>query len=337
MRFKVPYFGCCLAGLLFFGCAVTAPAQQPRQPTPPPASDNTSTGSIRGRVLLPSGGFLTQSVRISLQTVRGTDATVFTDNTGRFEFTRLAFGRYQIVVDADPKLYENATESVEIARGMPALVNIVLKEKAAAGQPTATAISAEELDSSVPSKARKEFARATDASRNGKAEEAITHLRNAITIYPRYLKAHNDLGAQLLELGRLDEAEKELRLAVDIDPAAFNPTLNLGVVLLKRREIQQATTALEKAVSLQSQSPAARLFYAMALMSGSEPERAENEFLAAYKLGGTQYAEALFYLGRLYMDRGDRILARQYFERYVREAPKADNLDQVRKLISMLE
>lgn len=338
MLSKVLYFGCFLAGLLFFGSAVTASAQQqPRQPTPPPATNNFSSGTIRGRVLLPSGGFLTESVRISLQTVRGTDSTIFTDNTGRFEFTRLAFGRYQIVVDADPKLYENATESVEIARGMPALVNIVLKEKGAEGRPAATAVSAAELDSRVPAKARKEFDRATDASRNGKAEEAITHLRNAIAIYPRYLMAHNDLGAQLLELGRLDEAEKEVRLALDIDPAAFNPTLNLGIILIRSREIQQAITVLEKAVSMQSQSPAARLFYGMALMSGPEPERAEKEFLAAYNLGGTQYAEALFYLGRLYMDRGDRTLARQYLERYVREAPKADNLDQVRKLISMLE
>lgn len=326
-----------MAGLLLFGCAATVVAQVPRQPTPLPTSNSSSGGTIRGRVVLPGGGFLTESVRISLQTIRGTDASVFTDNTGRFEFTRLASGRYQIVVEADPRLYESATESVEIVRGMQALLNIVLKEKGQTGRPKAAAISAVELDSNVPAKARKEFDRASDASKNGNAEEAIVHLRNAIAIYPRYLMAHNDLGAQLLELGRLDEAEKEVRLALDIDPSAFNPTLNLGIILIKNHEIQQATAVLEKAVSRQSQSPAARLFYGEALMSGSEPDRAEREFLAAYDLGGNQYAEALFHLGQLYMDRGDRNLARQYFERYVREAPKASNLGEVRKLIAMLE
>ena len=59
--------------------------------------------------------------------------------------------------------------------------------------------------------------------------------------------AHNDLGAQLLELNRLDEAEKQLRLALEIDPAAFNPTINLGIVLLKKHEIQSAIAVLEKA------------------------------------------------------------------------------------------
>ena len=141
----------------------------------------------------------------------------------------------------------------------------------------------------------------------------------------------------MLELNRLDEAEKELRLALEIDPAAFNPTLNLGIVLIKKHEIQEATTVLEKAVSMQSQSPAARLFYGMALRDASEPERAEKEFLAAYDLGGKQYAEALFHLGQLYMDRGDHNLARQYLERYMREAPKASNLGEIRKLIAMLE
>jgi tetratricopeptide (TPR) repeat protein len=326
-----------ITSLIVFACAVSAGAQNPRQPNRSTSPDSSSVGTIRGKVLLPSGGFVTQSIRISLQTIRGIDSTVFTDNNGTFEFTRLNPGRYQVVVDADPRLYETSTESIEIVRGMLAMINIVLKEKGRTGQPKVGAVSAVELDSDVPSKARKEFERASDASKNGKAEEAITHLRNAIAIYPQYLKAHNDLGAQLLELNRLDEAEQELRLALSIDPAAFNPTLNLGIVLLKNHEIQAAIGVLEKATSMQSQSPAARFFYGLALMGASEGERAEKEFIAAYTLGGNQYAEALFQLGRLYMDRGDRSLARQYLERYVREAPKASNSVEARKFIAMLE
>lgn len=337
MQLAGHHFRYWIGSLIVFACVMSAAAQTPRQPNRSTSPDNSSGGTIFGKVLLPNGGFVTQSVRISLQTIRGIDSTVFTDNNGTFEFTRLNPGRYQVVVDADPRLYESATESIELVRGMRAMLNIVLKEKGREGQPKAGAVSAAELDSEVPSKARKEFERASDASRNGKTEEAITHLRNAIAIYPQYLKAHNDLGAQLLELNRLDEAEQELRLALEIDPAAFNPTLNLGIVLLKKHEIQSAIAALEKATSMQSQSPAARFFYGLALSGASESERAEKEFLAAYTLGGDQYVEALFYLGRIYMDRGDRTVARQYLERYVREAPKASNSVEARKLIAMLE
>src|SRR5687768_7625571 len=256
-----------LAGLIVFSCSAWVLAQEPRQPRQPNPSNTSSSspgGVIRGRVLLPDGGYLSESVRISLQTVRGTDSSVFTDNTGKFEFTRLSSGRYEVIVEADPKQFETVSESVEIVRGMQAVLNIVLKEKAQPGRPKATAVSTEELDANVPAKARKEFDRASDLSKQGKAQEAIVHLRNAIAIYPRYLIAHNDLGAQLLELGKLDEAEKELRIALEIDPAAFNPNLNLGIVLLKNHEIQEATAVLEKTVSIQSQSPAARLFYGVA-------------------------------------------------------------------------
>jgi tetratricopeptide (TPR) repeat protein len=94
---------------------------------------------------------------------------------------------------------------------------------------------------------------------------------------------------------------------------------------------------LDKAISLQAQSPAARLYIGLALSGTSESARARKEFQAAYDLGGGQYAIALFYLGQLYMAGGDRKQALLYFQRYLREAPNANNLDQVRKLIAILE
>ena len=149
--------------------------------------------------------------------------------------------------------------------------------------------------------------------------------------------AHNDLGAQLLELGRLDEAEAELRAALNIDHAAFNPTLNLGIVLVKKHEFEPARELLDRAVSLRPESSAGRLYLGLALLATSDFARAEKELRAAYDQGGHQYAVALFHLGQLYMDRGERKLAREYFERYLREAPNATNLDQVRTLIAMLQ
>ena len=216
-------------------------------------------------------------------------------------------------------------------------LNLILKEKAQAGRPKAAALSATELDSNIPAKARKEFERASSLSREGKAEESIAHLRKAIEFYPRYLMAYNDLGAQLLDLGKLADAEEALRHALSIDSGAFNPTLNLGILLFKNRKFVEARTMLEKAVSLQSQSPAARLYHGLALAATSETEQAEKEFTTAYDLGGHDYAVSLFHLGQLYMDRGDRSRAREFFQRYLREAPNASNSAQVRKLIATLE
>lgn len=119
-------------------------------------------------------GFCQRLSGLVCKTIRGTESSVFTDNTGKFEFSRLTPGRYQVVVEADRQRYETISESVEIIRGGLAILNIVLKEKAESGKPKASTISATELDSRVPPKARKEFDRASDSSKEGKAEEAIT-------------------------------------------------------------------------------------------------------------------------------------------------------------------
>jgi Flp pilus assembly protein TadD len=335
LKFKEHWF----LALLLLGCAAAGTIRAQTSSSP---GDNSSGGIIRGRVVLPNGGFLNEEVRITLQTIRGVDSSVYTDNTGRFEFSRLAQGKYQVIAEGDRERFEITSETVEIlgARspsGSVSLVTIVLKEKARPGQPKAASVSATELDSNVPSKARKEFERASTLNKEGKSEEAIEHLRKAISLYPRYLMAHNDLGAQLLELGRLDDAERELRIAVSLDQAAFNPILNLGIVLIKKQQFSEARDILEKAISLQAQAPIAHFYCGVALLGTSEFDRAEKEFLAAHDLGGAQYAMALFHLGQLYMDRGDRNRARESFQRYLREAPNASNSAQVRKLIAMLE
>jgi Tfp pilus assembly protein PilF len=317
-------------------CAAGQTATRPQ--TDAGRDDKTGKGSISGRVILPDGSFVTENKRITLQTVRGVSASIFTDAQGQFQFGDLSAGSYQVVVEGDKNRFETTTQRVEILRGLPTILTIVLKEKSSdPTKPAAAAISTGELDPAVPAKAKKEFDRATNASKEGKPEEAVAYLRKAIAFYPRYLMAHNDLGAQLLELGNLDEAETELRLALEIDPAAFNPMLNLGIVLVKKHELPQAKETLQKAVSIRSQSPAARLYFGIVLLSSSEPDRAEKEFIAAHDLAGAEFAIALFHLGGLYMDRGDRQLAREYFQRYMKEARNPSNLDQVRKLIAVLE
>jgi tetratricopeptide (TPR) repeat protein len=337
MRLSSRHIGIILALVAFRGFCGGGVTAQTKQPGAPTAS--TSSGSISGRVIFPDGSFLTESKRITLQTIRGVSASVFTDPQGQFQFGDLSAGSYQVVIEGDRDRFETTTQKVEVVRGYPSILTIVLKEKDPSNESKmiARTVSLGELDARVPSKARKEFEHANKAGKEGKLEEAIAFLRKAIALYPAYLVAHNDLGAQLLELGRLDEAEEELRAALNIDRAAFNPTLNLGIVLVKKHEFEQARELLDKAVSLNSESPAARLYAGLALLATSDLARAEKELMAAYHLGGSQYAEALFHLGQLYLDKGDRSLAREYFQRYLREAPKANNLDQVRKLIAMLD
>lgn len=299
---------------------------------------NTQTGSIRGRVVLETGGVVPQAVRVTLANIRGTQANQYSDNQGQFEITGLTPGEYTLEIEGDRLIYDVSTERVEVRRGGPTIVTVTLKEKSSDGsaRPAGRVASVSELSRDVPAKARAEFERASKAAKEGKTEEAIAHLRRAIDAYPDFMMAHNDLGAQLIEQGKLDEAATELQRALQIDPKAFNPNLNLGIVLVRQHRYSEAADVLRKVIALDSTSPAAHLYLGLALKEMEDLDGAEAELRLAYSSGGADFSIVLFELGDLYMKRGERARARQAFELYLRQSPNAANAAQARRLISVL-
>lgn len=329
-----------LVAALALGALAQAVMAQSSQAGQAPSNPKEMVGNIRGHVLLPDGAPIAQAVRITVTPQSGSMQVFFTDNQGQFDLKRLRIGIYQIEADADPQQFEVVAQSVEVFKDATVVVNLTLKEKKASGAAGAAGahaiVSAGELDPNVPKDARKEFDRATKAAVEQKPDEAVTHLRKAIALYPDFMKAHNDLGAQLLALGQLDEAAAELRTAIKLDPKAFNPQLNLGIVLIKQRQFTEAARVLDTALGIDAQLPAVHLYAGVAHMMLHDSERAEKELRAAHDTGGAEYALALFHLGQIYLGRGERARARQSFEAYLREAPEAENAAQVRALISRL-
>ena len=302
-----------------------------------PASVSAQGGSISGSVLLPNGAALNERARVVLQTNRGVKSNVYTDNRGRFQFSGLTPTIYEVVIEADGDRFEIARATVEVFPGAPAMININLKEKKAKGLTSAAkVISTGELDTAVPAHAKKEFERASEASKDGKTAGAIAHYQKAIALYPQYVMAHNDLGTQLLAQGKLDEAAEEFRRAIQLDSKAFNPRLNLGIVLVQKHQFSEAAVMLKIALELQPNSPAARLYDGLALVGSNAFDDGERELKTAHELGGPTFAVALFHLGQIYMDKGERELARKTLQSYLREAPNDPNARQARKLLAVL-
>ena len=323
-----------LSALLLFSTPAAAQITGPGTPT-----RNTHPGSIRGRVVLPDGRSVTSPVRVSLRQMRAEKAIFYTDNEGQFYLPAVDAGLYSVEAEDDrERKYEIGSERVEVFPDSPVIVTVYLKEKAKAlkERPAGDTVAAAELDERVPSGAVKEFERGTRAGKEGNFEEAVAHMRKALSIYPDYLKARNDLGTFLLAQGKLEEAADELAAAIKLAPRAFNPRLNLGIVLVKRHEFAGAAENLEVALSLDPGSPAAHLYAGLARLGLGEAARAEKELAAAYELGGSAYAIAQFHLGQLYMDRGERALALKAFEAYLRDKPDAADAEQVRRLIGIL-
>jgi tetratricopeptide (TPR) repeat protein len=299
----------------------------------------STTGSIRGRVVLPNDGPVFESVSIRLESLRGVRSTGFTDNQGNFSFRALPVGIYEVVVEADRNHFDPVSTKVEVFPNSPSIMTIVLKlKKEAVKEKTGSStISTGELDPNIPPAAKKEFELGAAAAREKNSAKAIAHLQKAVAIYPRYLKAYNDLGAHQLVSGLLDEAAESLARAIEIDPKAFNPRLNLGMVLVQQHRFEEASAELSTAVSLESNSASARLYYGRALVGLNNLDAAEKELKTAYDIGGAEYALALYHLGQLYMGKGERDAAVKTFETYLIAAPSATNAPEVKKMLAMLK
>src|SRR5436305_13648878 len=102
--------------LLLF--TVSVAAQTTTRPSQPATAQPTeiSSGSIRGKVVMPNGTQISQAVRITLQSLRGIQDAVFTDNQGQFEFRSLSPGDYTIEVEADRLKFDTTVERVQVFR-----------------------------------------------------------------------------------------------------------------------------------------------------------------------------------------------------------------------------
>lgn len=315
--------------------AVAQPATRPQIEAG--RDDKTGKGSIRGRVVLPGGSFISESLKATLLTVNGPQSTVYTDSQGSFDFPDLIPGNYEVQIETNDRQFDIVSQSVQVFRGAPSIVTITLRDKTTTAQRTASrSVSVGELGAEVPRAAKKEFELASRAAEARKTDEAIAHLRKAITIYPKFVMARNDLGTLLLAQGKLDDAHEELSQAIQIDPKAFNPKLNLGIVLAQEHNFAEAAAILDQALILNSESPSARLYAGLTQMALGHLDNAEKQLKAAYTIGGSSYALALFHLGQLYMNKGEREQSLHAFEGYLRDSPSAANADQVKKLIAVL-
>ena len=144
-----------------------------------PGQSRKGSGTVSGRVVLPSGQFVTQRVRLVISSSTNPGATYYTNNNGAFGFSGLGEGVYTIEATGDTSLYETVTQEVSVARGMHLKVLIYLKERTtASNRKPESVVSLAELNQKVPAAAKKEFDKGSRLAYDGKVfclnEDGVT-------------------------------------------------------------------------------------------------------------------------------------------------------------------
>ena len=296
--------------------------------------------SINGRIYFPSGRRTDVHLKISLESSNVGTRVVFADLNGSFSFRNLEPGRYTVTIDGD-KEYETVTESVYIddmrsrATGGPGppprayYVPIYLKPKES-DRPAPGVVDARML--SVPAAARDLYQRAL-AEEKSNPDQAIANLQKAVSLYPSFALALNELGIQYLRLARLDEAIASLTAAIKIAPDEFGPRLNYGIALLNQRKFKDAESQFRIALQKNDSVPTAHMYLGIVLAVQRNLREAEKELLIAISSKSSEVSLAHRYLGGVYIETHDYKRAADELEKYLKLVPNAPDAEQTRAKI----
>jgi Flp pilus assembly protein TadD len=306
----------------------------------PQGSGGLSSGpghTLRGKVYTAAGMPVSQPVRVRLINQGLTVGETFTDASGSFTFSRVRNGNYEVIADGDGRVHETTTVEIEIffssGNAMSQMVTCNVTLKAINGTTPSAKPVTREVDASVPKDARKEYEKGVKSAKNGKSTNAVESFENALKLYPKYYDALFALGQEQTKLRKYPEARSAFQQATEIKPKEGEAHLNLGVVMVKSGAYNDAIPVLRHSLELGERGMASYLFLGVALMETSSNEEAEKMLLKALDIGGHLQPGLRLYLANLYNRIGNQDKTLEQLEAYVREAPTASNVEEIKKLI----
>jgi len=302
---------------------------------------------IAGYVFFPSGRRAEGTIQVKLQSLSAGELSVVADSSGAFSFSGLAPGNYTVVViageeyeigreavfvDSDLDLSRMGVPPIKTSRRYTVMVTLQLKHNAA--NHAKGVVNAALVD--VPENARTLFEKGLEAGRAGDSLKAIDNLKAAISLYPKFPLALNQLGVQYLRINQPHKAVDPLRLAVKLSPDAFTPRLNLGIALLETQQFAEAEPQLRDAVKQSDSASTAHMYLGVVLTKLRNYADAEKELRRSIDLGGSQLGLAHKYLGGIYWGRREYRQAADELETYLRLTPNAQDAERVRGTIKEL-
>jgi Tfp pilus assembly protein PilF len=299
-----------------------------------------SIHSIQGKVSLPNGNPPPAAVRVTL-TFNGMHIyETFTDMSGRFFFSGVSRGRYQLTAEGDGQTFETTRVDAEVPAfgGAPQVVtqNIQLRLKPSTTVPRAGVTSVEEADPNIPARAREEYQKGMKDAGDNKPEKAVKHFQEAIAAHPQFYSAYVALAEQCGKINRDEEAGDAYRKALELKPDHAQAYVGLGVMLVKQKKYDEALQPLRRSLEIDTHSSTPYLFLGLAEMMTRDFKSSEEHLLRAYELG--KPALAHLYLANLYDLKHEPAKAIEQLKAFLKENPHMSEArqDEIRAVIDKL-
>jgi tetratricopeptide (TPR) repeat protein/mono/diheme cytochrome c family protein len=154
----------------------------------------------------------------------------------------------------------------------------------------------------------------------GRLDEAVRALREAVRLSPARATARNTLGTALQAQGKREEAAREYEEAVRLEPTYASARYNLGQLRLAAGERQEAERDFREAARLQPDDADVQAQLGAVLQENGKLDEAVDRARRALALD-PDHARARYNLGQALAQRGDLEGAAEAFREAIRRRP----------------
>jgi tetratricopeptide (TPR) repeat protein len=301
--------------------------------------DSSTVGNVHVHIVYPNDRSAGLHLRVRL--VNSGNAPIsetFTNDQGRAEFAQVPVGQYHVIVTGDG-IEDTDSGEFEIDRRKTSQDLFITvrgsgsnSKQAASGRGSVAAV-----DLSVPDSARKEFDEASKAMAGQEWAKAIQRLKQAISIYPQYAPAYNNMG---VAYGRMNNPEKEreaLEKAITLDDHFVPAFTNLAKLCLRERDSVRAETLLENALRAEPANAETMTLMAEAQLLNKRYDATITTARSVHAIPHANLAVVHYIAARAFEHENRLQDARAELEIFLVEEPTGARADHVREEIAKLK
>ena len=292
-----------------------------------PSAMAQGNSTIFGDVRITSDGstVVPKEVLLVLRRVpEGEVARQYVSSRGRYRFTNLKEGEYEIVAEAEGKEIGRLTQirigGMTLSSSPYGYQNDVeIRWKPGSNAAAVTGVISAADVYKRPAAAEANFTKAEEAVAKKKYDQAATFLKQIVDADKADFQAWNALGSVYLAQEKLGDAEEAYAQATAAKPDFARAQLNLGRVRSQQKKFEEAIEPLTKAVELQPESGDANMLTGEAYLQIKKGSKAIPYLNEAAKHGRP---EAHLRLGWLYNAAGLKDKAALEYEEYLKKNPQ---------------
>jgi tetratricopeptide (TPR) repeat protein len=252
---------------------------------------------------------------------------------GRYRFTNLKLGEYEIVVEANGKEIGRVSQIMVRAQlsnspyGHQYDLEFRWKPEAASAGGVISAPDAYER----PVSTRALFQKAEESVAKKKYDNAIDVLKQIVETDQKDFQAWTALGSVYFAQEKFGDAETAYLKAIEVHPTSARAQLNLGRLRFSQKKFEEAVEPLNKAIELQPTSGDANFLLGETYLQLKKGSKAIPYLNEAAKFGRP---DAHLRLGWLYNAAGLKDRAAIEYEEYLKKDPNFHDRNKLKEYIA---